>query len=74
MASEVADLKNSGGRSAGALTAGAFLKAFAGTQRWAHLDIAGTAWVDKDRDYLQCGSAGFGVRLFARFLEALAGG
>jgi leucyl aminopeptidase len=72
LASEVADLKNSGGRSAGALTAGAFLKAFAGGQRWAHLDIAGTGWVDKDRDYLKCGSSGFGVRLFCRFLEASA--
>ena len=70
LASEVADMKNSGGRSAGALTAGAFLKAFAGGQRWAHLDIAGTGWVEKDRDYLKCGSAGFGVRLFSRFLEA----
>jgi leucyl aminopeptidase len=72
LASEVADLKNSGGRSAGALTAGAFLKAFAGGQRWAHLDIAGTGWVERDRDYLKSGSAGFGVRLFSRFLEASA--
>ncbi|HWN83210.1 MAG TPA: leucyl aminopeptidase [Candidatus Udaeobacter sp.] len=70
--SEVADLKNSGGRSAGALTAGTFLRAFVGEHPWAHLDIAGPAWVDKDRDYLKCGSAGFGVRLFTRFLEARA--
>jgi leucyl aminopeptidase len=68
--SDVADLKNSGGRAAGALTAGTFLRAFVGERPWAHLDIAGPAWVDKDRDYLKCGSAGFGVRLFARFLEA----
>ena len=58
--SEVADLKNMGGRGGGgALTAAAFLKAFAGTHRWAHLDIAGTAWVEKDRDYLKTGAAGF---------------
>jgi leucyl aminopeptidase len=66
---EVADLKNSAGRGAGALTAAAFLKAFAGKQRWAHLDIAGMAWLDKDRDYLKCGSSGFGVRLLTAFLE-----
>jgi len=70
--SDVADLKNSGGRSAGALTAGTFLRAFVGEYPWAHLDIAGPAWVDKDKDYLKCGSAGFGVRLFTRFLEARA--
>jgi leucyl aminopeptidase len=70
--SDVADLKNSGGRSAGALTAGIFLRAFVGEHSWAHLDIAGPAWVDKDKDYLKPGSAGFGVRLFTRFLEARA--
>jgi leucyl aminopeptidase len=70
--SEVADLKNTGGRAGGgALTAAAFLKAFAGDRRWAHLDIAGTAWVEKDRDYLKTGAAGFGVRLFMRYLESL---
>jgi leucyl aminopeptidase len=68
--SDVADLKNSGGRAAGALTAGTFLRAFVGERPWAHLDIAGPAWVEKDKDYLKCGSAGFGVRLFTRFLEA----
>lgn len=67
--SEVADLKNSAGRTAGALTAGAFLKAFSGDRPWAHLDIAGVAWLDKDRDYLKSGSAGFGVRLLTAFLE-----
>jgi len=70
--SEVADLKNMGGRAGGgALTAAAFLKAFAGDHRWAHLDIAGTAWVEKDRDYLKIGAAGFGVRLLMRYLESL---
>jgi leucyl aminopeptidase len=69
---EVADMKNTGGRAAGALTAAAFLKAFAGSGKWAHLDIAGTAWVDKDRDYLKIGAAGFGVRLLTAYLEAKA--
>jgi leucyl aminopeptidase len=70
--SDVADLKNTGGRAGGgALTAAAFLKAFAGDHRWAHLDIAGTAWVEKDRDYLKTGASGFGVRLFMRYLESL---
>ncbi len=71
--SEVADLKNTGGRAgAGALTAAAFLKPFAGDRSWAHLDIAGTAWVEKDRDYLKTGAAGFGVRILSRYLESLA--
>jgi leucyl aminopeptidase len=71
--SEVADLKNTGGRAgAGVLTAAAFLKPFAGDRPWAHLDIAGTAWVEKDRDYLKTGATGFGVRILSRYLESLA--
>ncbi len=70
--SEVADLKNTGGRAGGGvLTAAAFLKPFAASIRWAHLDIAGTAWVEKDRDYLKTGAAGFGVRLLTTYLESL---
>ncbi|MGQ0613044.1 MAG: leucyl aminopeptidase [Planctomycetaceae bacterium] len=66
--SAYADLKNSGGRSAGACTAAAFLKHFAGKARWAHLDIAGTAWGDRDEGYRRKGATGFGVRLLLEFL------
>jgi len=47
--SDVADYKNSGGRPGGAITAAAFLSKFAGTYPWVHLDIAGPAWLTKDR-------------------------
>ena len=49
--SEIADLANVGGRPAGAITAAMFLKEFTGGLPWAHLDIAGTAWVDEPKPY-----------------------
>ncbi|MGD8394580.1 MAG: leucyl aminopeptidase [Candidatus Eiseniibacteriota bacterium] len=64
----VADLRNAAGRWGGALTAGAFLKPFAGETPWAHIDIAGVAWNDRERHYLKKGSTGFGVRLLAAYL------
>ena len=61
--SDVADLKNiSGGRYAGALTAGLFLREFVGGVPWAHLDIAGPARSEDDEGYLRKGGTGFGVR------------
>ena len=61
--SDVADVKNiSGGRYAGALTAGLFLKEFVGDLPWAHLDIAGPARSEDDDGYVQKGGTGFGVR------------
>ncbi len=71
--SPYADLKNSGGRNAGACTAAAFLKHFAGKTPWAHLDIAGTAWGDRDEGYRRKGATGFGVRLLLAFLLRRAG-
>lgn len=72
MKGKVGDLKNIGGSStgAGSCTAGAFLSNFVGEIPWAHLDIAGTAWGARDRDY-QGGSVGtgVGVRLLLDFLE-----
>jgi len=76
--SQVADLKNTGGRAAGAITAGYFLSNFVGSVPWAHLDIAGTAYQAppdqtypaKDRPYLVSGATGVGVRT----LLALAAG
>jgi leucyl aminopeptidase len=63
--SEIADLMNSGGRPAGAITAALFLKEFTGGLPWAHLDIAGTAWSEEARPYQPKGPAGVAVRTFA---------
>jgi leucyl aminopeptidase len=69
--SDVADVKNiGGGRYAGALTAGLFLKEFVGDIPWAHLDIAGPARSEDDEGYNQKGGTGFGVRTI---LEAVSG-
>jgi len=70
--SSVADMKNVGGRPAGTITAAAFLKNFAREFRWAHLDIAGTAWSDQDQPYTSKGGTGFGVRLLVEFLERVS--
>lgn len=68
--SEIADLKNLGGRPAGSITAGAFLAAFVGDYPFVHLDIAGTAWVDKPaKPYQAPGGTGAGVRLLVEFLR-----
>ncbi|MEK6286510.1 MAG: leucyl aminopeptidase [Acidobacteriota bacterium] len=66
--SEIADVKNVGNRTAGSITAGFFLKHFAGSTPWAHLDIAGTAWTETEKPYIAKGATGFGVRLMANFV------
>ena len=68
---DVADLKNSGGRYGGALTAGAFLKEFADFP-WAHLDIAGTAYGKKGNAYTPKGATGVPARLLVEFLMGRA--
>ncbi len=68
--SDVADFKNTGGRNAGACTAAALLQAHAEGTPWAHLDIAGTAWGSKDRDYIRKGATGVGPRTLLRWLVA----
>jgi leucyl aminopeptidase len=70
--STVADMKNSGGRPAGTITAGWFLKEFAGTTPWVHLDIAGTAWRDEAAPYLRKGATGVPTRLFIEWVRARA--
>lgn len=67
--SDVADYKNSGGRAAGVITAAAFLGKFVGDYPWVHLDIAGVAWLTKDRPYVPKGASGVGVRLLVQFLR-----
>ncbi|MCL4490561.1 MAG: leucyl aminopeptidase [Nitrospirae bacterium] len=69
--SDVADLKNAGGRGGSLVTAGYFLREFSGDTPWVHLDIAGTAWNDKDKPYQPKGASGIGVRLILSFLEGL---
>ena len=67
--SNIADVKNVGGRWGGAITAACFLKTFIGSYRWVHLDIAGTAMLEEDGDYTQRGGSGVGVRLLTEFLR-----
>jgi leucyl aminopeptidase len=73
MKSDIADLKNTGGRPAGTLTAAAFLKAFAGETPWVHLDIAGTAYLDGESAWQAKGPTGTPVRAFVALVEQLAG-
>jgi leucyl aminopeptidase len=67
--SDVADIKNSGGRPAGSITAGWFLKEFVGDMTWVHLDIAGTAWKDEAASYLRKGATGVPTRLFIEWIR-----
>ncbi len=66
---DVGDIKNTGGREAGAITAGAFLSHFVGDTPWAHLDIAGTAWTTREQPYCVKGATGFGVRLLLELMR-----
>ena len=67
--SDIADFKNAGGRVGGAITAAAFLSNFVGAYPWVHLDIAGPAWLTKDKPYIPKGASGIGVRLMVHFLR-----
>jgi leucyl aminopeptidase len=60
-----------GRKEAGAITAALFLEEFAGNIPWAHLDIAGPAFVEKDFPYIPKGGTGFGVRTLVRYLLSL---
>jgi leucyl aminopeptidase len=70
MKSDIADVKNSGGRPAGSISAGWFLREFVDEFPWAHLDIAGTAYTDREDAGRVKGPTGVGVRLFSEFLLA----
>lgn len=65
----MADVKNTGGRPAGAVTAGLFLSKFAKGYPWAHLDIAGVDLSEEAKGYLVKGATGFGVRLLVQWLR-----
>ena len=64
--SDIADMKNTGGREGGAITAAALLAEFAEPYPWVHLDIAGTAWNGGSKSYIPKGGVGVGVRLLTQ--------
>ena len=70
--SDIADLRNIGGRPAGPITAALFLQEFVQNIPWAHIDIAGTAFGNKERGYWPKNGVGFGVRLLINFLQNLS--
>jgi leucyl aminopeptidase len=70
--SDIADIKNVGGKKAGTITAAAFLKEFSEETPWAHLDIAGTAWGDSATSFRSKGPTGVAVRTLIEFIERSA--
>jgi len=71
--SDIGELKNVGGAEAGAITAGRFLQEFAGGTPWVHFDIAGTAWVEKEKRGYPPGPSGAPVRLLVEYLSSRGG-
>jgi leucyl aminopeptidase len=69
MRSDVADIKNAGIREAGTIQGAIFLSNFVDGAPWAHLDIAGTAWNEKDKPYGPKGATGVGVRMLLDLVE-----
>ena len=66
--SDIADMKNIGGRPAGSISAAQFIQRFVNKKPWAHLDIAGMAWSTKDAPCVPKGATAFGVRLLDRLV------
>ena len=67
--SDIADMKNVGGRPGGSITAAQFIQRFVNGKPWAHLDIAGMAWSSKDTACIPKGATAFGVRLLDRLVS-----
>jgi leucyl aminopeptidase len=67
--SDIGDIKNTGGRWGGAITAAEFLKVFAEETPWIHLDIAGLAWVEDSRPYIAKGPSGVAVRSIVEWIR-----
>jgi leucyl aminopeptidase len=67
--SDLADLRNVGGKPGGAIIAARFLKNFVGDHPWVHVDIAGVDFSEKERPYVPKGATGFGARLLLQFLK-----
>ena len=70
--SDIADIKNTGGRYGGASTAAEFLKVFAEDTPWIHLDIAGLAWIDESKPYIASGPSGIGVRSILEWVRSFS--
>lgn len=70
--SDIADIKNLGGRFAGTITAGYFLREFAHDTPWVHLDIAGTAWLEDEAPDMAKGPTGFGVTTITYLAKTMA--
>ena len=68
--SDIADIKNTGGRWGGAVTAAEFLHVFADETPWIHLDIAGMAWYEDTKPYIAKGPSGFGVRSILEWVRS----
>ncbi len=68
--SKIADIKNTGGRWGGAITAAMFLKEFVGETPWIHLDIAGCAWIEDTRADIATGPSGIGVPSIAEWVRS----
>jgi len=66
--SDVADMRNIGGRGGGMITAALFLSKFVGDYPWVHLDIASTDWSERERAYIPKGPTGIGTRLLIQYL------
>ncbi|WP_019502106.1 leucyl aminopeptidase [Pseudanabaena sp. PCC 6802] len=74
MKSVVADFKNTGSRAGGSITAALFLKKFVDkTPAWAHLDIAGPVWTEKENGYINAGGTGYPVRTLVNLVMSMAG-
>ncbi len=69
--SDIADIKNYGGKSGSLVASAYFLYEFVGQVPWVHLDIAGTAWLEKEKPYMPKGASGIGVRLLVNFIKEL---
>ena len=70
--SDIGDIKNTGGRHGGAITAAEFLKVFAEDTPWIHLDIAGLAWIEDSKPYIAKGPSGVGVRSILEWVRSYA--
>ncbi|WP_107806348.1 leucyl aminopeptidase [Nodularia spumigena] len=68
--SGIADMKNTGPRPGGSITAALFLKQFVKDTPWAHLDVAGPVWADKENGYNSAGATGYGVRTLVNWVLA----
>jgi leucyl aminopeptidase len=68
MKSMIADMKNTGPRPGGSITAALFLKQFVKETAWAHLDVAGPVWTEKESGYHNAGATGFGVRTLVNWV------